>query len=97
MENAFRGLAAPIIIRTAQRRVRCRMLLEGGDQAKAQRYLPDLVDLHAGIALGTHTDATLHTRAYSARELRELAMGAPPTVPMAPPPHDEDDGGDGLA
>jgi hypothetical protein len=72
---------------------------DGAERAKAlaQRYLPDLVLLHAAIALGDPADASLHTRAYSAKELRELASGVPPAVPPAPPPHDGGDGGERSA
>lgn len=69
---------------------------DGAERAKAlaQRYLPDLVLLHAAIALGDHADASLHTRMMAGKELREIAMGVPPTVPPAPPPHDEGNGGE---
>ena len=70
---------------------------EGMELARelARRYLPDLVRLHAGIALGSNSEALLHTRMLSAKEIRELAGGIPQTAPPAPQPHDEDgDGGD---
>ena len=64
-------------------------------RALARRYLPDLVRLHAGIALAPDSEAALHTRMLAAKEIRELAGGIPQTAPPAPQPHDEDsDGGE---
>ena len=69
---------------------------DGMERAKAieQRYLPDLALMNAGIALGDHADASLHTRMMAGKELREIAMGVPPTVPLAPPPHSEGNSGE---
>ena len=56
----------------------------------ARRYLPDLVRLHAGIALGSNSEALLHTRMLSAKEIRELAGGGiPQTAPAPPTPQDD--------
>jgi hypothetical protein len=68
---------------------------EGMEHARAlaRRYLPDLVRLHAGIALAADSEAALHTRMLAAKEIRELAGGIPQTAPPAPPPQDEDGGG----
>jgi hypothetical protein len=51
---------------------------EGMERARAmaRRYLPDLVRLHAGIALSPGSEAALHTRMLAAKEIRELAGGA---------------------
>jgi hypothetical protein len=58
--------------------------------------LPQLVRLHAGIALSPDSEAALHTRMLAAKEIRELAGGIPQTAPPAPQPQDENgDGGDG--
>jgi hypothetical protein len=62
-------------------------------RAMARRYLPDLVRLHAGIALAPDSEAALHTRMLAAKEIRELAGGIPQMAPPAPQPHDEDGGG----
>jgi len=51
---------------------------------RARCYLPDLVDLMAGIALAPSAEASLHTRLLAGREVRELAFGLPPAVPEAP-------------
>jgi hypothetical protein len=70
---------------------------EGMERARAlaRCYLPQLVRLHAGIALAPDSEAALHTRMLAAKEIRELAGGIPQTAPP-PPPRDEDgDGGDG--
>ena len=70
---------------------------EGMERARAlaRRYLPQLVRLHAGIALAPDSEAALHTRMLAAKEIRELAGGIPQTAPPAPQPHDEDsDGGE---
>ena len=71
---------------------------EGMERARAlaRRYLPDLVRLHAGIALSPDSEAALHTRMLAAKEIRELAGGIPPTAPTAPQPQDGD-GGDADA
>src|SRR5215471_1060827 len=68
---------------------------EGMERARemARRYLPDLVRLHAGIALGPDSEALLHTRMMSAKEIRELAGGIPQTTPAPPTP--QDDGSNG--
>ena len=71
---------------------------EGMERARAlaRRYLPQLVRLHAGIALSPDSEAALHTRMLAAKEIRELAGSIPQTAPPAPHPRDEDgDGGDG--
>ena len=70
---------------------------EGMERARAlaRRYLPDLVILHAGIALAADSEAALHTRMLCAKEIRELAGGIPQTAPPAPPPRDEDGDGGG--
>ena len=71
---------------------------EGMERARAlaRRYLPQLVRLHAGIALSPDSEAALHTRMLAAKEIRELAGGIPPTAPPAPEPQNENgDGGDG--
>jgi hypothetical protein len=60
----------------------------------ARRYLPDLVLLHAGIALSAQSEAALHTRMLCAKEIRELAGSIPQAAPAAPRPHDTD--GDGT-
>ena len=70
---------------------------EGMERARAlaRRYLPQLVRLHAGIALSPDSEAALHTRMLAAKEIRELAGGIPQTAPPPPQPQDEDgDGGD---
>jgi hypothetical protein len=71
---------------------------EGMERARAlaRRYLPDLVRLHAGIALAPDSEAALHTRMLAAKGIRELAGGIPQTAPTAPQPQDKDghDGGD---
>jgi hypothetical protein len=71
---------------------------EGMERARvmARRYLPDLVRLHAGIALAPDSEAALHTRMLAAKEIRELAGGIPQTAPPAPQPQDEDGDGDGA-
>jgi hypothetical protein len=68
---------------------------EGMERARAlaRRYLPQLVRLHAGIALSPDSEAALHTRMLAAKEIRELAGGIPQTAPPAPQPHDGDSGG----
>ena len=68
---------------------------DGLERARAilHRYLPDLVHMNIGIALADHTDASLHTRMMASKEVREAVSGAPPSVPLAPPPRDETDGG----
>jgi hypothetical protein len=63
-------------------------------RAILHRYLPDLVQMNIGIALGDHTDASLHTRMMASKEAREAVSGAPPTPPLAPPPRDEDNSGE---
>jgi hypothetical protein len=70
---------------------------EGMERARAlaRRYLPDLVHLHAGIALAADSEAALHTRMLCAKEIREFAGGIPQTAPPAPPPRDEDGDGGG--
>ena len=68
---------------------------EGMELARemARRYLPDLVRLHAGIALGSNSEALLHTRMLSAKEIRELAGGGlPQTAPAPPTPQDDGSG-----
>jgi hypothetical protein len=62
-------------------------------RALARRYLPDLVRLHAGIALAPDSEAALHTRMLAAKEIRELAGGIPQMAPPARQPHYEDGGG----
>ena len=62
-------------------------------RALARRYLPDLVLLHAGIALAPDSEAALHTRMLCAKEIRELTGGIPQMAPPAPQPRDEDGGG----
>jgi len=70
---------------------------EGMELAReiARRYLPDLVRLHAGIALGSNSEALLHTRMLSAKEIREVAGGGLPQTAPAAPPSPQDDGGNG--
>ena len=63
-------------------------------RALARRYLPDLVRLHAGIALSPDSEAALHTRLLAAKEIRELAGSIPQTAPQQPQPQGGD-GGDG--
>jgi hypothetical protein len=67
---------------------------EGMERARAlaRRYLPELVRLHAGIALSPNSEAALHTRMLAAKEIRELAGGIPPTAPPAPQPQDGEGG-----
>ena len=70
---------------------------EGMEHARelARRYLPDLVRLHAGIALGSNSEALLHTRMLSAKEIRELAGGGlPQTAPAPSTPQDDHGNGD---
>jgi hypothetical protein len=62
-------------------------------RALARRYLPDLVRLHAGIALAPDSEAALHTRMLCAKEIRELAGGIPQTAPAPPPPQPQDEDG----
>ena len=64
-------------------------------RALARRYLPQLVRLHAGIALSPDSEAALHTRMLAAKEIRELAGGIPQTAPPPPQPQPQDEDGDG--
>ena len=68
---------------------------EGMERARAlaRSYLPELVRLHAGIALSPDSEAALHTRMLAAKEIRELAGGIPQMAPPARQPHYEDGGG----
>lgn len=50
----------------------------------ARRYLPDLVRLYAGIALGQDTEASLHTRFLAANALAGIAGAIPQATPTAP-------------
>jgi hypothetical protein len=50
---------------------------------EARQYLPDLVRLFAAIALGD-SEAALHTRMLSGKQLCELAGAIPPAVPQPP-------------
>lgn len=58
---------------------------------RARRYLPDLVELMASIALAPEAEVSLHTRLLAGREVRELALGMPPAVPVLPRPGDGSD------
>jgi hypothetical protein len=64
-------------------------------RALARRYLPDLVRLHAGIALSPASEAALHTKLLAAKEIRELAGGIPQTAPPEAQPQDGDGGAGG--
>jgi hypothetical protein len=50
---------------------------------KAKRYLPDLIDLLAAIALGPG-DSSPHTRFCAAREIAALAGALPSPIPQLP-------------
>lgn len=60
---------------------------EGMEHARdmARRYLPDVVRLHAGVAFGADSEASLWVRVNCARQLAELAGAIPQAVPEAPP------------
>lgn len=64
-------------------------LAEGRELAR--RYWVDLVRFHAGVALSPLSEASLHTRVLSAKEIRGLAFGMPAAVPEAPQPGDGSD------
>jgi hypothetical protein len=58
---------------------------------QARCFLPDVVRLLAGIALAPDSEAALHTRMVSAKQLVEIAGVIPqatPTPPTPPPPHE---------
>ena len=61
---------------------------DGIEQARtlARRYLPDLVQLWAGIALGRDTEAGLHTRFLAGKAISDVAGVVPQTTPTAPSP-----------
>jgi hypothetical protein len=52
---------------------------------RARRYLPDLVDLLAAIALGSDSEAPLHSRMMSAKAIVDLAGSVPQPIPTLPP------------
>jgi hypothetical protein len=53
-------------------------------RALARRYLPDLVQLWAGIALGRDTEAGLHTRFLAGKAISDVAGVVPQATPTAP-------------
>jgi hypothetical protein len=59
----------------------------------ARQYLPDLVRLFAAIALAPESEAALHTRMLSGKQLCELAGAIPQAMPE-PPLRDSGDDSD---
>jgi hypothetical protein len=55
---------------------------------RARRYLPDLVDLFAAIALAPD-DASPHTRFCAGREVAGIAGALPSPIPTLPAPTHE--------
>jgi hypothetical protein len=64
-----------------------------GARALARRYLLNAVRLHAGIAFAPDSEAPLHTKMLSAKEIAAIAGAIPQATPTPPHPHDEDDDG----
>ena len=62
-------------------------------RALARRYLLNAVRLHAGIAFSEQSEAPLHTKMLSAKEIAAIAGTIPQSAPPPPPPHDEHDNG----
>jgi hypothetical protein len=56
---------------------------------RARRYLPDALDLLAGLAFAAESAAALHTKFLAAKEIVALAGALPQPTP-APPQHDAD-------
>ena len=54
---------------------------------EARRYLPNLVQLFAGIALAPDSEAALHTRMMCGKSLMEISGVIPQATPSPPPPH----------
>jgi len=71
---------------------------DGMDEGRtmARRYLPDLVKLLAGVALGKDSEASLHTKFLAANAIANIAGVIPQTTPTAPP-FDGSGPGDGSA
>jgi hypothetical protein len=63
-------------------------------RALARRYLPDAVQLLAGIAFGRDTEAALHTRMLCAKEIVAMAGVIPQPTPTPPPPPSYERDGD---
>jgi len=55
---------------------------------RARRYLPDMVDLLAAIALSPDSEAALHTKMMSAKHLMDIAGAIPQPTPTLPPAAD---------
>jgi len=55
---------------------------------RARRFLPNALDLLAGLAFGASSEAGLYTRLLCVRSIMEIA-GVIPATPPAPPPSQE--------
>ena len=64
-------------------------------RAKARRYLPDVVDLLAAIALSPQSEAALHTRMLAGKEIVSIAGAIPQATPLPPLPPADERPGDG--
>jgi hypothetical protein len=53
-------------------------------RALGRRYLPDVVRLWAGIALGKDTEASLHTRFLASNAIANVAGVIPQATPTPP-------------
>jgi hypothetical protein len=57
----------------------------GRGREKARRYLPDLVDLLAAIALSPSSEAPLHSKMMSAKHIMDIAGAIPQPIPTLLP------------
>jgi hypothetical protein len=62
---------------------------------KARRYLPDIVDMCAAIALAPDSEAKLHTRFLAGHEISTIAGVIPQMLPELPAQPQQVDGGFG--
>jgi hypothetical protein len=62
-----------------------------GARSLARRYLVNAVRLHAGIAFSEQSEAPLHTKMLSAKEIAAIAGAIPQATPTPPQPHDQHD------
>jgi len=69
---------------------------DGMEQGRelARRYVPDNVLLYASIAHSPESEASLHTKMLSARQIDAIA-GVIPQVTPAPPQQRHEEAGDG--
>ena len=60
-----------------------------GARSLARRYLVNAVRLHAGIAFSEQSEAPLHTKMLSAKEIAAIAGAIPQSTPTPPQPRDQ--------